>query len=223
MQKTVTRTIAGVRYDNIVIPGKTLDPNTEEMLFGDELKNEYHVLCTNLVNPDETPELLRYRNRWATVKRIRVEDTGVYFVLKYDDGDMIIRQCDPTSGWWVTKKSIQTVEAFEALFEKQQRENGPFSGLKFGSKSKPGFKTDDEIENDGTPANGVAYEAPEPAETVVREELPDTVFPYVDPNPTGIFDREELVERHGEPTKVVGGYFEAHDEPTKTVDGIYEV
>lgn len=220
-EKTVTRTVNDTRYTDIVHHSKRMTPETEVLLYGDELKNDYRVLSTELVHVDlnDYRVLSIYRNRWATVKRIRFEDSGVYFVLKYDDGDMIIRQCAETSAWWVTKESMAAVEERE---EQERRERGnPLVGLQkfaaaFGPKSKPGFKTDEEIDNDGTPVSGVAYEAPETEKT--------------DEDPT-----EGLIERHGEPTRTTGVFetnepggpivhgIETHPQPTQTSGGLYEV
>ena len=189
MDKFVNVTVEEREYTDIVHHHKRMDPATEVLLYGDELKNDMRVLSTELVNVDSTSQLqlMTYRNRWATVKRLRKVDSGIYFILKYDDGDMVIRQTAQVSAWWVTKESVEAVE----LFERMQAEQ----------------RADDEVDNDGTPVNGVAYDA--------DAEQPDKTCNFG--------PREELVERHGDPDAKANPHIEGHDEPVQTVGGVFEV
>lgn len=108
----VTVTIDGVVYDNIVPKNYRMDVREEDLLYADDLRNDMVVLVGDAVerqdetNVDDPSHLLIYRNRWASVKRLRHEPSGIYFILQYSDGDMIIRQTVPTSGWIVKRSSI---------------------------------------------------------------------------------------------------------------------
>lgn len=108
----VTVTIDGVVYDNIVPKNYRMDVRVEDLLYADDLRNDMVVLIGDVgerqdeTNVDDPSPLLIYRNRWASVKRLRHEPSGIYFILQYSDGDMIIRQTVPTSGWIVKRSSI---------------------------------------------------------------------------------------------------------------------
>lgn len=111
-EKNVSDYYVSVTHDGLeyalVHPGRKMQPEYEELLYADDLKNGMYVLGVDLMPLDAEKAI--YRNRWGTVNRIRIEESGVYFILRYDDGDMVIRQASHTSGWWVMKDSIPEAE-----------------------------------------------------------------------------------------------------------------
>lgn len=108
----VTLTIEGKEYTDIVPHDYKMDPETETLLYADELENGMMVLVEDGRSVDTTraynnSNQMLNRSRWATVHRLRAEESGMYFIAVYSDGDMCIRQSKATSGWFVKKDSIK--------------------------------------------------------------------------------------------------------------------
>lgn len=101
--------VDGVQYDDIVPKNYKIDNEHEVILYGDELEDDMVVLTEGQrrdeTDPQNSPDLL-IRNRWCVVKRIRFEESGIYFIAQYADGEMVVRQSAPASGWIVKKSSI---------------------------------------------------------------------------------------------------------------------
>lgn len=106
----VTVEVEGVTYTDIVTETRRMDPETEIAIYGDDLDENMVVLLGVQQRRDERrPQHygdLPVRNRWCTVKRVRAEESGIYFIGVYEDGDMCVRQTAHTAGWIVKKISI---------------------------------------------------------------------------------------------------------------------
>lgn len=108
---TITIVHNETEYTDIVPKNYKMDPETEDLIYADDLENGMRVLVAEGrlredVAHDVNNSLILVRNRWCTVKRFRAEETGMYFIGVHDDGDMCIRQAAPTQGWLVKKDSI---------------------------------------------------------------------------------------------------------------------
>lgn len=94
------------------------DPETEDLIYGDKLKNGMIVLIGDNImrgdpdredlNPYEESKI-RERNRWALVESLR--PSGPYseivnFIAVYADGTKIPRTYNQSHAWYVKKSSM---------------------------------------------------------------------------------------------------------------------
>jgi len=90
-----------------------MDPETDTVLYGDELKNGMRILSqTDRTSMSyASSSLVGYQAalvnaRWCTVTRIRVTEFQTSFIALYGDGMMYVRHSAPITGWIVKKDSI---------------------------------------------------------------------------------------------------------------------
>jgi hypothetical protein len=106
----ITVTVDGVEYADVVRKDYRYDPETEDLIYGEELKDGMVVLCdvvwrSNENDPWEDRALL-VKNRRCTVTKKRHQGSSLYFIGLYDDGTKAVRQSGPTNGWIVKKDSL---------------------------------------------------------------------------------------------------------------------
>lgn len=102
---------------NLVPMHYTMDPETEDVIFGDEIKIGMVVLRQDgkldLTMAERYDELYNVKifNRWCTVvDEVRVSNGLVVFKAQYEDGMKVIRESGEHFGWIVKKDSIPVVE-----------------------------------------------------------------------------------------------------------------
>mgnify|MGYP001569179396 CR=1 FL=1 len=110
----LTLTINETVYDDIVPRTYRLDPETEELFYGEDLEEGMMVLLEDW--QDRTDEELTgsltnvgnllVRNRWCRVTDLRRQGNISYFIGVYKDGHKTIRSSSNTKGWYVKKDSI---------------------------------------------------------------------------------------------------------------------
>lgn len=102
--------INGVSYDDIVSQNYQMDPETEDVIYGDDLENGMIVLSEDGRASSDLDmaynRRLHITNRWCEVTEVRAEADGVYFIALYADGQKKVRSSTETSGWLVKKSSI---------------------------------------------------------------------------------------------------------------------
>ena len=98
---------------NLVPMHYTMDPETEDVIFGDEIKIGMVVLRQDgkldLTMAERFDELydVKIFNRWCTVvDEVRVSNGLVVFKAQYEDGMKVIRESGEHFGWIVKKDSI---------------------------------------------------------------------------------------------------------------------
>lgn len=106
-----TITIDGVEYYDIVSQKYRLDPETDDLIYGDALENGMVVLSEDGRYSEKAvaggyTTNLPVVNRWCEVTQVRGEEDGVYFIALYADGHKTVRGTSETSGWLVKKASI---------------------------------------------------------------------------------------------------------------------
>lgn len=97
-----------------------MDPNTEDLLYGDELIDGMVVLVSEATDRQElvcvselATEKRRIINRWCTVSKLRTEydrHSGnvidIHFVGIYAENEKHVRNAKPNQGWLVKKYSL---------------------------------------------------------------------------------------------------------------------
>lgn len=99
-----------------------MDPETEEILYSDDLVPGMVVLLTfqhRRILGAEYQDLL-IKSRWCVVTKPRVIDSDVSFVAVYADGLKVVRNNGIAIGWLVKKASIP-----EDFINPQQYEKTP--------------------------------------------------------------------------------------------------
>lgn len=97
-----------------------MDPNTDDLIRGSELRNGMRVLFedpTTRLLIDPKGELTNKQrsvtdkwNRWCIVSDLRTEGRTSYFIGLYDDGTKFTFARDLNNGWYVKKDSIPSVK-----------------------------------------------------------------------------------------------------------------
>lgn len=110
----LTLTINETVYDDIVPRTYRLDPETEELFYGEDLEEGLVVLLEYwqdradekmTASPNNAGNLL-VQNRWCRVTDLRRQGDNSYFIGVYKDGHKTIRSSSNTTGWYVKKDSI---------------------------------------------------------------------------------------------------------------------
>lgn len=113
---SITKIIDGVTYDDIVSKSYRLNPETDDLIFGDKLKNGMVVLIDsdyrggeNMTDSYDLQKLL-VENRWCEVSQLRTEENKIiYFIGLYVDGQKVIRSSESFYGWIVKKNTMDPV------------------------------------------------------------------------------------------------------------------
>lgn len=93
------------------------DPETEDIVFGRELKNDSVVVTTNVSErtdiSEKMDEFVTYRaniyNSWCRVTRLAKNEKGaLIFIGVYADGTQVRRVSHPEDTWYVKADSITT-------------------------------------------------------------------------------------------------------------------
>lgn len=108
---TITIEIDGIEYNDIVPQKYRFNPEIEDMIYGDDLKNGMVVLTEPAHRWDENSQHgkvmnILENNRWCVVSKVRIEKSGVYFIGVYADEQRAVRFSSPARGWLVMKNSI---------------------------------------------------------------------------------------------------------------------
>jgi hypothetical protein len=109
----------------------TMDPTTEDLIFGKNLKNGMKVLIQDnsyrrvLPSSDFIPHLhdeaiLKF-NRWCIVSEITPVESHYAFIGVYEDGSKFISHSDSVTGWLVKKDSIAQDDILEKAEEEFRR------------------------------------------------------------------------------------------------------
>lgn len=82
-----------------------MDPQTEDVLYGDELQNDMVVLVGSGGRMPDNSELAPIRNRWCRITKLRYDknENQIYFIGVYADGDQQVRRSEVNTGWLVKK------------------------------------------------------------------------------------------------------------------------
>lgn len=117
MDKFLTLTVDGTTHTDIVPQNLPMDPETEDIVYGNELEDGMLVLavphgrCSAEFTATHNPEVF-YRvlsdNRWCKVSKIRKDDEErmVHFIGVYEDDQKVVRSSPPNAGWVVKRDSI---------------------------------------------------------------------------------------------------------------------
>lgn len=113
--------IGGIAYANIIPRYYQMDPETDDLLYADELEDGMMVLIgepegrADETNPEFFGMSLLNFNRWCKVSKLRLNHDIVTFIGVYPDGSKTRRVSDATMTWLVKKATIPTPPASEAL------------------------------------------------------------------------------------------------------------
>jgi hypothetical protein len=92
----------------------TFDPKTEDMLYGEELKEGMVVLADqgNRSIDESSSSFAKERNRWCEVSKLRYDDNtkSFYFMGLYIDGQKVVRISEAYQGWLVKLDVIESKE-----------------------------------------------------------------------------------------------------------------
>lgn len=113
-----TETVDGVEYTDLVPQNYQYDPETEDLIYGDQLREGMVVLADVHGRADEndpwkTRELL-VKNRWCEVTNKRSDDC-VYFLGLYDNSVKALRTSARSQSWIIKKDSIPPAPASTML------------------------------------------------------------------------------------------------------------
>lgn len=136
--------IDGVVYENSIVPRNyKMNPETEDLIYGDDLVEGMRVLIDGSeqrgdeTNTEFHNASLPVRNRWCTVTRVRKAREGlVFFIGLYEGGHKECRETGAYAGWLVKKSSIPPattyVEPSQGLLvcPPEDRSTGSVTGLR---------------------------------------------------------------------------------------------
>jgi hypothetical protein len=110
----ITKLVNGIIYLDVVPRMYRFNPETEDLFFADDLEEGMLVLVEKWRDRNaESSELstveheLLITNRWCIIVDLRRDESNVYFIGEYDDGQRHIRTSTKTGGWYVRKDSIR--------------------------------------------------------------------------------------------------------------------
>lgn len=114
-------TINDKTYTDITPHAYRLNPETDDLLYGDELRDEMVVLSEEdrfdeQMNYAGAEKFLLKKNRWCAVTKLREEGGAIFFVGLYLDGTKATHQTEATDGWFVKKSSIAKPAVTSELF-----------------------------------------------------------------------------------------------------------
>lgn len=95
-------------YRTVIGKNQAMNPETDDLLYGDELDDEMLVLTAPEFRGDQdskTDKLLR-DNRWCRITKLREETGGIFFIGVYEDGQKYLRHSLPLQPWVVKKHTI---------------------------------------------------------------------------------------------------------------------
>lgn len=135
--------VPGLNYDEIAGMDQPMDPETEDLLFADELQNGMMVLVESVhrhndIDPrDKSGCQLRKANRWCEVTKLRIgtemgsngilRNKTVSFIGRYSDGDLQVRTYGAETGFVVKKDSIPAVEVRSSEEDDLEHAPGDFA------------------------------------------------------------------------------------------------
>lgn len=105
----------------------TMNPETETLLFGKDLKegmlvlvenNKLRVYTDREIKGDENLNFALKYNRWCTIDTILFVSNTIYFIGIYQDESKMSHVSDSTTCWYVKSNSIPTDPLGETFFNK---------------------------------------------------------------------------------------------------------
>src|SRR4051812_5920142 len=95
--------VDNVEHLDIVPKNKPMNPETEDLLSADEIRNDMMILSSPEYRVDENSmfldaEILK-KNRWCMVTKKRTINDVIWFIAIYEDGQKEVRFTDRMVGW----------------------------------------------------------------------------------------------------------------------------